>query len=192
MMDLNEYQREIPKLASIPKDVPTLFYCAACMCEEAGEVLEVTIRLTEEETLLCDHPDLIKELGDVLWYLTMAATSQAFPINTLLEDLEHLEGEPEWPGFYAGSSRYYFATQLGYRASKVMGLVKKHYRDRHVEGYEDLDYRALHNALRATLATLSFTGKLSGISLETIAETNYNKIVDRVKRGTFHGTGSNR
>jgi len=191
-MNLSEYQTEIPKLAHIPKDVPDLFYCAACMCEEAGEVLEVTVRLTEEETLLCDHPDLIKELGDVLWYLTMAATSQAFPMSTMLENLEELEADYEWPGFFAGSSRFYFATQLGYRASKVMGLVKKHYRDRHVEGYEDLDYRALHDALRATLATLSFTGKLSGISLETIAETNYNKILDRVKRGTFHGTGSNR
>lgn len=74
-MDFNEYQKEAAKTATYPQEM-ALPYLALGVNGEAGEVAEKikkAIRdnsgeLTEEKLL-----EVVKELGDVLWYVSELA-----------------------------------------------------------------------------------------------------------------------
>lgn len=69
-MDLNEYQKLASKTANLNEDSLTNF--ALGIAGEAGEVADLV-----KKTVYHGHPmnyeNLIKELGDVLWYVSQLA-----------------------------------------------------------------------------------------------------------------------
>lgn len=69
-MDFNEYQSLANRTLYGSEQVLT--NCALGLASETGEVLEVIQKYTFENHQL-DRDELVKEMGDVLWYLSQIA-----------------------------------------------------------------------------------------------------------------------
>ena len=71
-MTFDEYQNEAMRTASHPSDDESLLTAALGLCGESGEVAD-RIKKWRYHGHELGHDDLVKELGDVLWYLALAA-----------------------------------------------------------------------------------------------------------------------
>ena len=83
-MKLNKYQEKAAKTAFYEKD--DLIYCALGITGEGGEVADhLKKMLRDDEGVLTDErrEALIKELGDVLWYVARMAGK----LDITLEDV---------------------------------------------------------------------------------------------------------
>lgn len=87
-MDFNQYQEAIKKFAIYPGagtgNLSALSYTALGLNEEAGEYAGKVSKLLRDgafETSLA-----VKELGDVLWQLTRAATELNVSLATVAQD----------------------------------------------------------------------------------------------------------
>lgn len=69
-MDLNEYQKLASRTANLKDEALTNF--ALGIAGEAGEVADMVKKHVYHDHLL-DRDELIKELGDVLWYVSQLA-----------------------------------------------------------------------------------------------------------------------
>jgi len=68
-MNFDEYQVEAYKMAIYPKDT---FYPVLGLCGEAGEIAEKFKKCLRDKGGIIDEDfkvELVKELGDVLWYI---------------------------------------------------------------------------------------------------------------------------
>jgi NTP pyrophosphatase (non-canonical NTP hydrolase) len=73
-MDFQQYQDAVKKTAIYPKQGHNLSYLTLGLTGEAGEVadkLKKIIRDQEGQLSEANRKELIKELGDVFWYLAM-------------------------------------------------------------------------------------------------------------------------
>lgn len=87
-MDLKEYQSKARVTAIYPESY-TLLYPVLGLCGEAGEVAEKVKKLIRDsENVMSEDTRqlLIKELGDVLWYLA----SCAHDLGTDLEEVAQI------------------------------------------------------------------------------------------------------
>ena len=91
-MDINTYQKEAmrtinPKLN--PQEV--LVNSVMGLCGESGEAIDIVKKwLCQGHELDKEH--LIKELGDVAWYLAEAATALGVPLEEVLQgNIDKLE-----------------------------------------------------------------------------------------------------
>ena len=86
-MKFKEYENEINKFAIYPeagKGTPmALAYCALGLGGEAGEYSEKVKKLIRDGKL--DKPLAVKELGDVLWYLTRSANELGYSLVDVAE-----------------------------------------------------------------------------------------------------------
>ena len=86
-MKFSEYEHEINKFAIYPeagKGTPmALAYCALGLGGEAGEYSEKVKKLIRDGKL--DKPLAVKELGDVLWYLTRSANELGYSLVDVAE-----------------------------------------------------------------------------------------------------------
>jgi len=82
---------------------------------------------------------------------------------------------------------YYPCLGLAGEVGEVCEKVKKHIRDGRV-----LDKEDLKKELGDVLWYLSALSTDLGISLDDVAETNYNKLKSRQDRGVLSGSGDNR
>ncbi|MEM4710656.1 MAG: nucleoside triphosphate pyrophosphohydrolase family protein [Candidatus Woesearchaeota archaeon] len=74
-MTLKEYSKIIKQTAIYPKEIG-LIYCTLGLCGEAGEVSEKVKKIYRDNNGIINDETkrlLIKELGDVLWYITAAS-----------------------------------------------------------------------------------------------------------------------
>lgn len=84
-MNINDYQKEAmrtlnPELNK--KDI--LINSVMGLCGESGEAIDIVKKwLMQGHDLDKDY--LIKELGDIAWYLAEAATALDVPLDTILE-----------------------------------------------------------------------------------------------------------
>ncbi|MEK7648732.1 MAG: nucleoside triphosphate pyrophosphohydrolase family protein [Patescibacteria group bacterium] len=91
-MTFEEYQRESQKTATYPVIGLPFVYPTLGLAGETGEVVEKVKKIfrdnnstiTEEQT-----QELVKEMGDVLWYLTQLATT----LGVSLEDVARMNME---------------------------------------------------------------------------------------------------
>lgn len=85
-MEFNKYQ-EVAKTTAVYKD-PKVIYCALGLCGEAGEVAEnVKKMLRDDNGVLSStrRDNIIKELGDVLWYLSNLAADIGVDLDTVAQ-----------------------------------------------------------------------------------------------------------
>lgn len=85
-MNLNEYQELVGQTAIYPNRGSNFIYPALGLCGEAGEVAEkVKKAIRDDGGQLSDErrQALIKELGDVMWYVAAMATE----LETSLEEV---------------------------------------------------------------------------------------------------------
>jgi NTP pyrophosphatase (non-canonical NTP hydrolase) len=75
-MNLDDYQKAALRTAA-PKDKHNeIFHLLLGLCGEAGEIAEKAkkiVRDKDSDFKALDREDLTKELGDVLWYVTVIA-----------------------------------------------------------------------------------------------------------------------
>lgn len=84
----NEYQERADSTANYPNKGANLHYPTLGLVGEAGEVAEKIKKLwrnkgktTAPELTLEEKTDLIKELGDVLWYVSALAAELDVPLG---------------------------------------------------------------------------------------------------------------
>ena len=84
-MDVNEYQKSAMKTLNPmldKKDV--LINSVLGLCGESGEAIDIVKKwLMQGHDLDKEH--LIKELGDIAWYLAEAATALDVPLETVFQ-----------------------------------------------------------------------------------------------------------
>ena len=81
-MNFEQYQKRALKTAIYPKELG-LYYTALGLSGEAGEVSEKIKKLIRDGTL--DRESLIKELGDVLWYLSALSNELGISLQQVAE-----------------------------------------------------------------------------------------------------------
>lgn len=75
-MDFTQYQEEVKKTAIYPHQGENLAYPALGLTGEAGEVADKIKKLIRDHNgnlSETERTELVKELGDVLWYLATLA-----------------------------------------------------------------------------------------------------------------------
>lgn len=84
-MNINDYQKEAMKTLNPElnkKDI--LINSVMGLCGESGEAIDIVKKwLMQGHDLDKNH--LIKELGDIAWYLAEAATALDVPLDTILQ-----------------------------------------------------------------------------------------------------------
>jgi NTP pyrophosphatase (non-canonical NTP hydrolase) len=84
-MDAREYQRLAIRTAAPTADhIQSLVNAALGLCGEAGEFAD-TIKKVQFQGHALDHHTLIKELGDVLWYVALACEALGVGMDGIME-----------------------------------------------------------------------------------------------------------
>jgi NTP pyrophosphatase (non-canonical NTP hydrolase) len=187
-MLLNDYQTAAIKTAIYPREL-AIIYPTLGLAGEFGEV--VTKLVTRQQG------ELVKEMGDMLWYLANLANDMD---ATLTDALDHhtlsatctFEQVQLWAidhrgSFLVSSPESFIATKVG----AVCEGVKKLHRD-------DQGFLV---PLRRDILLMNLAWVLIGVAalantidakLDLIAEGNLAKLASRAARGTLTGDGDNR
>lgn len=106
-MDFNEYQTGAVSTAKYhDKKIPGVVYCALKLAGESGEVAEKIGKVFRDDD---GHfsPDkeyeLMKELGDVLWYIANLAEELGFDFDTVAKENLRKLSDREKRGVIHGS-----------------------------------------------------------------------------------------
>ena len=91
-MDLNEYQNRALKTAIYPSEMG-LVYTVLGLVGESGEVAEKIKKMIRDGRPTAEaYPEIIRELGDVLWYVAVIAKEMGVALDTVATDnLKKLE-----------------------------------------------------------------------------------------------------
>ena len=84
-MELNEYQEKALQTANYPND-SRIIYPVLGLNGEAGEVAEKVKKVIRDNEGIFDFYErekIAKELGDVLWYLAMAAYDVGYSLESI-------------------------------------------------------------------------------------------------------------
>ncbi len=85
-MELDDYHARAAATAIYPNKGNNLVYALLGLCGESGELAEKMKKVIRDKSGVLDHETreaMIKELGDVLWYVSAAA----FELGATLEDV---------------------------------------------------------------------------------------------------------
>jgi len=85
-MTFNEYQKKSRKTAKYPKAGKNFIYPALGLCGESGEVAEKIKKVIRDKGGIVNEAtkqEIVKELGDVLWYVSQIASE----LDLSLEDV---------------------------------------------------------------------------------------------------------
>lgn len=88
-MDFEEYQKKAWETAIYPRKGSNISYPALGLGGESGEVLEKIKKIMRDENeKVTDEKikELIKEMGDVLWYLAALCTELKINLNEVAEN----------------------------------------------------------------------------------------------------------
>lgn len=100
-MDFSEYQKKAWSRAIYPHRGDNLAYTALGLCGESGEVAEKVKKLIRDKGSASQWSDedrrlLLKELGDVLWYVAAAAAELRADLQEVVDmNLEKIDGRHE-------------------------------------------------------------------------------------------------
>jgi len=170
-MKIEEYKNIIEQTAIFPEEVKYA-YCLLGVNGEFGEFLEK--RASKESS----REDLIKEAGDVFWYLT--ACCMVFGVDILNIFPTKEQGDTK-KGFTYNKVAFYK------RYSRMAEVTKKIYRDR-----TPLNTELIRDHLAIMILSMYRLTTLSGLDVEEVLEANYKKLIKRRQTNTLHGSGDNR
>ncbi len=88
-MNINDYQKKAWETAIYPDKGNNPFYPALGLGGETGEVLEKVKKIMRDDGgIITDEKrkKLIKEMGDVFWYLAALATELKLDLKSILEE----------------------------------------------------------------------------------------------------------
>lgn len=91
-MEFNEYQKKSRKTAVYPGVGDNMQYLGLGIADEAGEVAGKISKLMRDHNITSVHDltdelrtELVKEMGDVLWYVANLSTEIGVDLNDLAE-----------------------------------------------------------------------------------------------------------
>jgi len=170
-MEIKDYQKIIEQTAVYPTTVHNfgLAYAWLGLIDETDEFLN---SLSEE-----DEDASIKEMGDVIWYITAICKECDIELESIMELVED-------EAFYMSIDEE-ITPIPGYT-----GKIKKHYRDKKVIDIEELTEVLAHHIL--TLEN-QFEGVYDDVfDYSDVLNRNYDKLIARRATNTLHGDGDNR
>ena len=89
-MNFSEYQIKARQTAIYDKEKYAIIYPALGLAGESGETVEKVKKFVRDGKL--DRDGLLKEMGDVLWYLANMASDLGVSLETIAEiNIEKLE-----------------------------------------------------------------------------------------------------
>ena len=165
-MLLSDYEIKIVDFDKYPDaSKPHIYFLG--LGGEFGEAVEkVQTNQSEEE--------IIKEFGDVLWYLTRIASEYGFSIA----ELDKNKGEPTKVKTLNGA------------IGQILEFQKKVIRDK--GGVKVNRDPVLYGRMLDVMYLFAKKSILFGHTLEEVADINYNKLKSRHERGAISGDGDNR
>jgi len=87
-MDFNEYQKQAWKTAMYPNKGNNIIYPTLGLGGESGEVLEKIKKIMRDNNMNISNEkkeELMKEIGDVLWYIAALTTELKLNLNEIAE-----------------------------------------------------------------------------------------------------------
>jgi len=87
-MDFNEYQEKARQTAIYPNIGDNFVYPALGLCGESGEVAEKCKKIIRDQNGIWNignREDIIKECGDVLWYIANIASEFHIKLEEIAE-----------------------------------------------------------------------------------------------------------
>lgn len=166
-----QYQVRAAKYDFVCATKGVTWYYGLGICGEAGELAE---KMLAPNVLAID---VIRELGDVLWYV--AALTRILNVN-----MDSLDGDVD---VCMSKDPLNNAMRVCVEAGKVADRVKKSYRDE-----TELDVDAVSKDLARLMFYAACVGGALGATLSEVAQVNLDKLEDRLQRGTSKGSGDNR
>jgi hypothetical protein len=177
-MDLDKYQDEALKFVTHPH----LYYFALGLSGEVAEFIDAVDQQSRK--------DVVKEAGDVLWYVANLATELMLPLSEIMGQTNFY-----FPTILVGtlsvSSLLSDMLNLVKDSGKVSEVVKKIYRDQLGDPTdEQLDMISM--GLFRIVSHLHWLVHANGSSLDIVAHYNLVKLADRKERGVLSGSGDDR
>ena len=174
-MKITEYQGIISETAVYPVLVDGfgLAYGYIGLIDETEEYM-VELNKMYYSTLEerdANRSALVKETGDVIWYVTLISSLLHLNIVDIIEN----------------------DINTKHSLGSMAGMVKKHYRDS-----KQINKELVTNVLKSTMTMikedLDFVNASldNKITIEEVLQTNYDKLKDRKNRNIIKGDGDNR
>lgn len=180
-MNFKEYEVHASSTACYQKEV-AIPYVIMGLTNELAEVYEKIDCAAETK-------EIVKEIGDVLWYAAMIRQELDLPELEFPEIILKLNDEDVYR-----LSPSYLLQQVGI----INGYVKKFFRDDDYKaGFPEKRKEACHKALEQILQGLQnlavyIEGDKGDYSLMSIAKGNVEKLAKRKAENKIHGDGDNR
>lgn len=178
-MKLNEYQTGAVETAIYPTP---LAYPGLGLCGEVGEFQEAWLAYDAGETE--DTSVMLKEAGDVLWYLANVANDLGLKFSELALRKTFPKGEKRW-------SDLFDLLALSIEAGKIAEQVKKTIRD-NGGVITPKRLKACQGASQRLLRGLADVLAGDDLTLVEAAKANNKKLKSRQERGKLTGDGDNR
>lgn len=173
-MTFSEYQVEARKTAIYPEIKSTVVYPILGLVGEVGELIESYLRkpIGVDPTGDEKFKTLVKEMGDVCWYVSAIADELGLKDLSPQEDLD-------------------FQTQLTLSPANIAERTKKVFRDKNgVFSDEDKEY--IKQSLELVLGAIEEMGNDVGVHMDDILGVNIAKLASRKERGVIKGSGDER
>lgn len=170
-MELNKYKSIIEETAIFPNTVSG-FGKAYCMLGLVGEFQEYLNAI--------QFSDKVKEVGDVIWYITALSRELGVDIEKVYPEMVDVDETVYMPDEAAIEEVHSLIALLS-------EMIKKHYRDNKaidVDSSEDI----IHKLMFAIYAIILN----NQLHISRVLEVNYNKLMKRKKVGKLQGSGDNR
>lgn len=180
-MTFKEYEAHAASTACYTKEV-AISYVVMGLTNELAEVFEKVDNAAEAK-------EIMKEIGDVLWYVAMTRQELQLPPVEFPEELHKLDDTDVYR-----LSPSYLLQQVGI----INGQVKKYFRDDdYSKPFPEKRKELCHTALKQILVGLQnlvtyIEGKELNQSLVSIAKQNVEKLAKRKAENKIHGDGDNR
>jgi NTP pyrophosphatase (non-canonical NTP hydrolase) len=189
MFNYAAYEKAVEALAQYPYanagNLGSILYPTLGLTGEVSEVLEKIADLHKGQG---GQQEIVKELGDVLWYITRCAAELSVDLKTLTFQLSVAALQQK-------TNPLATTIFLSVAAGRVAEHVKKALRDDEGDLHSRLTESrraAILEALRETFLHLICTSLALDSSLEEVAVANIAKLTSRKERNLINGEGDNR
>lgn len=176
-----DYQERVKYL----RDASVFLYPSSKLAGEAGEIALKVDRCPRDFSRAF-RVDILKECGDVLWYLAEIHTQLGSDLYQSIQT------------YHQGNTAEaveYVALRLCGRCGAVAEMVAKQVRDKGVVRFKDVskeDVVRIEEALSLAFRELASLAQYFEFPMEEVAQANIEKLSGRADRGTLLGSGDNR
>jgi len=174
-MNYKEYSEQAISTAIYPGKGNNIIYPVLGLVGETGEVCEKFF-------ITANADELLKELGDVFWYVNAICYEVDIDFNKVVIDRLCVNG--------IGITKKWLM-QLSICVAKIAEKTKKLIRDGN--GAVTDDYKKfIEEQIGAVVSTLIVICDNSNVNVDDVLQKNIDKLFSRKERGKLQGSGDNR